>query len=164
MRLCIAAFVTLFAGALAQAGEIVIIQPANKETRSERDLGKSMDKARQHAGKQAAPLFVEDGVLDRGNNADRSSRDAQEYLRPTNTQHSGDENTNIILRSVPLSESEKARQKAAIFVQPAASSATNRACGDVSISVGTIGDKTVVGRNVDVNERGNSAVNVNCRK
>jgi hypothetical protein len=164
VRLRIAAFATLSFCALSFAGEIVIIQPESKETRSEKDLGRTMDKARQHSGKKAAPLVVEEGVLERGNNAERSSRDAQEYLRSTVPQNPGDENTTIILRSAPLTESEKARQKAAAFVQPPGSSATNRACGDVTLSVGTIGDKPVIDRNANVNGRGNSAVNVNCRR
>lgn len=162
MELRIAAIATLSFCALTQAGEIVIIQPANNETRNEKNLGRSMDKARQQSGKQAAPLVVEDGILDRGNNAERSSRDAQDYLRQPTQQRPDDENTTIILRNAPLSDAERARLKATAYAQPAGSSTTNRACGDVSLSVGTIGDKTVIERNV--NERGNSAVNVNCRK
>lgn len=157
------AFATLLVFSLAQAGEIVIIQPAGNETRSEKNAARSAERARQNSGKQASPIIVEEGSANLGSNAVRSSRDAQEYLNPAGPQAPG-ENTTIILRNTPLSDSEKARQKAASYVQPANSSATNRACGDVSLSIGTVGDKAVVDRNVTVNERGNSAVNVNCRK
>ncbi len=164
MNYRIAAVATLLVFAFAQAGEIVIIQPAGKDTRNEKNLGRTTERARQNSGKPAAPIVVEDGALDRGSNAERSSRDAQEYLRPANPQNQAGENTTIILRNAPLTDSEKARQKAASYVQPANSSATNRSCGDVSLSIGTVGDKPVLDRNVTVNERGNSAVNVNCRK
>ena len=158
-----AAFATLLVLSLAQAGEIVIIQPAGNETRSEKNAARTAERARQNAGKAAAPIVVEDGSVSMGSNAVRSSRDAQDYLNPSGSQAPGD-NTTIILRSAPLTDSEKARQKAASYVQPANSSATNRACGEVALSVGTVGDKTVVERSTSVNERGNSAVNVNCRK
>lgn len=164
MNLRMVMFAPLFLFSLAEAGEIVIVQPASSETRNERNLGRTMDKARQNSGKQAAPLVVEDGVLDRGNNAERSSRDAQEYLRPAASQNTGHENTTIILRSAPLTDAEKSRQKAAAFTQPAGSSAVNRACGDVSLSVGMIGDEAVVQRNPNVNQRGNSVVDTSCRK
>jgi hypothetical protein len=159
----IAALATLLVISLAQAGEIVIIQPASNDTRAEKNAARTSERARQNAGKAAGPIIVEDGSANLGSNAVRASRDAQEYLNPANAQGTG-ENTTIILRSAPLSDSEKARQKAASYVQPANSSATNRACGDVSLTIGTVGDKTVIDRNVSVNERGNSAVNVNCRR
>lgn len=164
MILRMAMLAPLFLSTLAQAGEIVIVQPAGNETRNERNLGRTMDRARQNSGKQAAPLVVEDGVLDRGTNAERSSRDAQEYLRPAASQNSGHENTTIILRNVPLTDAEKARQKAAAFSQPAGAPAANRACGDVSLSVGMIGDEAVIQRNANVNQRGNSVVDTSCRK
>lgn len=162
MKVRIATFATLYACALGQAGEIVIIQPASNETRNEKSLGRTMDKARREGGKPAAPLVVEDGMVDRGNNAERSSRDAQDYLRQPVHPSPVDENTTIILRNAPLTEADKLRKKAAAYAQPNGLSATNRACGEVSLSVGTIGDKTVIERNV--NERGNSVVDVNCRK
>ena len=164
MKLRMTVFAPLFISVFAQAGEIVIIQPASNETQSEKNIDRTMDKARQRSGKQAGPLVIEDGVLDRGSNAERSGRDAQEYLRPSPLQNQSEEGTTIILRNAPLTDSEKARQKAAGFVHPSGSSATNRACGDVSLSIGMVGDKAVVERNTNVNERGNSAVNVNCRK
>ena len=165
MKKGIAVFAALFVCLLAQAGEIVILQSESQETRNEKNLDRTMDKARQNAGKQAAPLVIEDGVLDRGGNAERSSRDAQEYLRSADSpKGSGDEKTTIIFRSVPLTESEKSRQKAAAFVPPSGSSVSNRACGDASLTIGTVGDKTVIERTTNVNERGNSSVNVNCRK
>lgn len=158
-------FASLVLCALAQAGEIVILQPLSGETGNEKNLDRTVDRARQRAGKQAAPLVVEDAVLDRGSNAERSSREAREYsLRQAPPQNSGEEGTTVILRSAPISDAEKARQKAVSFVPPGASSLPSRACGDVSLSIGTIGDKAVTERSANVNERGNSAVNVNCRK
>ena len=157
------AFTILFVFSLAQAGEIVIIQPAGGETRSERNAARTAERARQNSGEAATPIVIEDVSVNLGSNAVRSSRDAQEYLNPIGSQGRGD-NTTIILRNAPLTDSEKARQRAASYVQPENLSATNRACGDVSLSVGTIGDKVVVERNISVNERGNSAVNTNCRK
>ncbi|MEI7431978.1 MAG: hypothetical protein WCL27_16125 [Betaproteobacteria bacterium] len=159
----IIAFAILLVFSVSHAGEIVIIQPAGNETRSEKNSARTAERARQNSGKQAGPIIVEDGSVNMGSNAVRSSRDAQDYLNPAGSQTPGD-NTTIIMRSAPLSDSEKARQKAASYVQPSSSSATNRACGDVSLSVGTVGDKMVVDRNITVNERGNSAVNVNCRR
>lgn len=163
MRPCLAVFASFFVCACALSGEI-IIQPAGQGTRNEKALDRTMDKARQHAGKQAAPVVIENGMVDRGNNAERSSRDAQDYLRPAVSQPQTDENLTIILRNAPPSESEKSRQKAAAYLQPSGSSSTSR-CGEVALTVGTIGDQTVVDRNVktSVTERGNSAINVNCR-
>lgn len=158
-----AVLATLLVFSFSQAGEIVIIQPAGNETRSERNAARTTERARQNSGKTAAPIVIEDGNVSIGSGAIRASRDAQDYLDPAGAQAPG-ENTTIILRNAPLTDSEKARQKAASYVQPANSSANQRACGEVSLSVGTIGDKTVIEKNSTVNERGNSAVNVNCRK
>ena len=158
------AAILLLVCAFAQAGEIIIIQPAGKESRNEKEAARSAEMARQRSGKPAGPIVVEDGLVDGGSKAQRSSREAQGYLRSSGAPPPEEEKTTIILRSVPLSDAEKSRQRAASYVQPTNSSATNRACGDVSLSIGTVGDKTVVDRNVTVNERGNSAVNVNCKK
>ena len=155
--------ILLAGSALVQAGEIIIVQPAGKDSRSEKAAARSAEMAKQRSGRAASPIIIEDGSLDSGSKAQRSSQDAQEYLRSA-PPASPDDKTTIILRSAPQSDAEKARQKAASYVQPANSSANSR-CGDVALTVGTIGDKTVVEqRNVTVNERGNSAVNVNCRK
>lgn len=158
-----AALATLLVFSLAEAGEIVIIQPASNDTRAEKNAARTSERARHNSGKASGPIVVEEGSANLGSNAARTSRDAQDYLNPANAQGPG-ENTTIILRSAPLSDSEKARQKAAAYVQPANSSATHRTCGDVSLTIGTVGDKTVIDRNGSVNERGNSAVNVNCRR
>lgn len=163
MTLQTLAFSAAFLVSFAEAGEI-IIQPASNQTRTEKEASRSATSARQRLDGQKAPVVIEDGTLDGGSRAQRSSQDAQEYLRSSGGQAPSDEKTTIILRSVPLSDSEKSRQRAASYVQPSGSSATQRACGDVSLTVGSIGDKTTVDRNVVVNERGNSAVNVNCKK
>lgn len=149
--------------AMAQAGEIVIVQPAGQDSRSEKAAARASEQARQRAGKAAGPIVIEDGALDAGSKAQRVSKDAQEYLRSPSPGAS-DDRTTIILRSAPPSDAEKARQKAASYVQPGNTSANSR-CGDVALTIGTIGDKTAAEqKNVTVNERGNSAVNVNCRK
>lgn len=159
-----AAFTTLLLFSSAYAGEIVIIQPAGQESRSEKESSRMADKARQRSSQQTGPIIIEDGETNRGSDAERASREAQEYQRTPGGQSQPGDTTTIILRSVPLSDAEKARQKAASYVQPAGSSASNRPCGDVSLTIGTVGDKTVIERKANVNERGNSAVNVNCRK
>ena len=148
---------------MAQAGEIIIVQPPGQDSRSEKAAARASEQARQRAGKAAGPLVIEDGALEAGSKAQRASQDAREYLRPQSPGAS-EERTTIILRSTPQSDAEKSRQKAASYVQPGSTSANSR-CGDVALTIGTIGDKTIVEqRNVTVNERGNSAVNVNCRK
>jgi hypothetical protein len=77
-----ATFATLLLFSLAQAGEIVIIQPASKDSRTEKEAARSSEKARQRSGKQAGPIIVEDGSLDGGSKAQRSSQDAQWITSP----------------------------------------------------------------------------------
>lgn len=146
---------------LAQAGEI-IIQSAGTQTRTEKEASRSATSARNRVDGKKAPVIIEDGSVDSGSQAQRLGQDAQEYLRSGGASAS-DEKTTIILRNAPQSDADKSRQRAAAYV-PGNNAANNRACGDVSITVGAIGDKTVVDRNTSVNERGNSAVNVNCKK
>lgn len=146
---------------LAQAGEI-IIQQGGTQTRAEKEASRSATSARNRVDGKKAPVVIEDGAVDSGSQAQRLSQDAQEYLR-SGSSPASDEKTTIILRSAPQSDADKSRQRAAAYV-PGNNAASNRACGDVSITVGAIGDKTVVDRNTSVNERGNSAVNVNCKK
>lgn len=151
----------LFPLSLVWAGEIVIIQPAGNETRSEKAATRSADQARRYTSGQSEPIVVEDGEVQRGSASERSSRDAQDYLRSPGDQ-TGE--TTIILRSAPLNDAEKARQRAASYVQSPGALPGGRPCGDVSLTIGTVGDKTVVERNGSVNARGNSVVNANCRK
>ncbi|WP_319242180.1 hypothetical protein [uncultured Propionivibrio sp.] len=146
---------------LAQAGEI-IIQPGGTQTRTEKEASRSAASARSRVDGRKAPVVIEDGSVDSGSQAQRLSQDAQEYMRSGGAPAS-DEKTTIILRNAPQSDADKSRQRAAAYV-PGSNAANSRACGDVSITVGAIGDKTVVDRNISVNERGNSAVNVNCKK
>ncbi len=162
MKPYLVALALLLGISFARAGEIVIIQPAGKESRSERNAERSAETARQYQGKRKEmPILIEDGAQDVGSGAQRASREAQDYLRGAPAE---EEKTTIILRNAPPGEAEKARQKAAAYVQPGATANRNRNCSEVSLSVGTIGDKPVSDRNVTVNEKGNTSVNVNCRK
>lgn len=162
MKPYLVALALLLGISFARAGEIVIIQPAGKESRNERNAERSAEMARQYQGTHKnTPILIEDGTQEFGSGAQRSSREAQDYLRGAPAE---EENTTIILRNAPPGEAEKLRQKAATYVQPGATANRNRNCSEVSLSLGTIGDKPASDRNATVNERGNTSVNVNCRK
>ena len=172
MKVRIVLFAALLGCLHAYAGEIVIIQPAEKATRNEREptrtereVGRTSDKARQYAtGKGGStPVVIEEGAPARAlDKNEQSIRDAQDYLR-SGSGASGRDDTTIILRSAPPSETEKLRQKARSYVAPANAPRTGRNCGDVSISVGTIGEGPGAERSANVVEKGNSAVSVNCK-
>ena len=172
MKVRIVLVAALFGCLCAYAGEIIIIQPAENSSRnerepsrSEREVGRTSDKARQYAtGKGGAtPVVIEEGAparpLDRN---EQSIRDAQNYLR-SGSSTSGTEGTTIILRSAPPSETEKLRQKARSYIAPATASRTGKNCGEASTSVGMIGEGAGAEHSANVVEKGNSAVNVNCK-
>ena len=172
MKVRIVSFAALLGCLCAYAGEIVIIQPAEKgsrnerePSRTEREVGRTSDKARQYAAGKggATPVVIEEGAptrpLDRN---EQSIRDAQDYLR-SGSGASGKESTTIILRAAPPSETEKLRQKARSYIAPANAPRTGKNCGDASISVGTIGEGVGAEHSANVVEKGNSAVNVNCK-
>lgn len=163
MKPYLVALTFLLGFSFVRAGEIVIIQPSGKENRNERNADRSAEMARQYQKRSEQPILIEDGTRDAGSGAQRASREAQDYLRNAPAA-AGEEQTVIILRSAPPPEAEKSRQKAASYIQPNNTVNKNRNCSDVSLSVGTIGDKPVSDRNVTVNDRGNTTVNVNCRK
>ncbi len=162
MIIRILAIAALLPFSFVRAGEIIIVQPAGNETRSEKTAASSADRARLNLSQQGAPIIISDGEVERGSSAEQSTREAQEYLRTPGDQ--GAETTTIILRNAPLNDAERARQRAAAYVHPPGALPGGRPCGDVSLSIGTIGDKTVVERSGGVNARGNSVVNANCRK
>lgn len=173
MKVRIAMFAAFLGCLAAYAGEIVIIQPAEKDTRStreptrsERELGRTMDKARQYGGTgSAAPIVIDEASGSRPlDKAEQSIRDAQDYLRSGSGSAgmSGMGGTTVILRAVPPSETEKLRQKARSYVAPENAGRTVT-CGEVSNTVGTIGGLAGNERTSSVSEKGNSAVNVNCK-
>ena len=159
-------FALLLGFSLARAGEIIILQPQGKESRSERNAARTSETARRNLGKSGADaVVIEDGVLDAGSGAQRASREARDYLRSNDTSAPGDERTTIILRNAPPGDAEKSRQKAAAYVQPGNTATRNQPnCGDVTLSVGTIGDRATPDRKVTITEKGNTSVNLNCRK
>lgn len=164
----------LFGCLPAAAGEIIIIQPVEKgvkgdrePTRNERELGHSLEKARQYGGKGSTnTVVIENGEPVRSlDKTEQSIRDARDYVRPGRDQPgvAGVEGTTIILRVAPQSEVERQRQKARSYIAPVNSTQTGRDCGQASTSVGMIGEGPGAERSVNVVEKGNSAVNVNCK-
>lgn len=153
----------------AYAGEIVIIQSPDSSrsvrepSRSERELGRTMDKARQHVTGGAAPVVIDDSTGTRlQDSTEQSIRDAQDYLRPATGSATPDTGgTTVILRAAPT-ETEKVRQKARSYVVPEAGSKTVATC-EVGNTVGTIGGVAGNERTTNVIEKGNSAVIVHCK-
>ena len=175
MKVRIALFAALLGCLAAVAGEIVIIQPAEKDpraiheqSRSERELGRTMDKARSHAGTGSqTPIVIDDNtgtrLLDR---SEQSIRDAQDYLRPgSGVSGSGANSTTVILRSAPPGETEKLRSKARSYIASDNPARPGKNCSEVVNTVGTIGEGSSSDRNIVVNvsEKGNSSVNVDCK-
>lgn len=160
----------------ALAGEIIIVQPGDttsrsgrEPSRSERELGRTMEDARQHAGRGSGStvVIIDSGKPTRGiDRAEQSMREAQDYLRPGGgtaaTTNSGD--TAIIINSAPASDAERMRSKARSYVTEGAGRSVPK-CGEVTNQVGMIGDGGGTGRNTSIsaNEKGNMAVIVNCK-
>lgn len=173
MKVRIAMFAALLGCFHAHAGEIIIVQPAERNprtvrepTRSEHELGRSMDQARQYGGKSSSTaVIVEDGTPTRPlDKTEQSIRDAQNYLQGSEAPGAaGTEGTTIILRAAPPSEAERLRQKARSYAAPATAARSGRNCGEVSTQVGMIGEGPGAERSANVSEKGNSAVNVNCK-
>lgn len=171
MKVRIAACAALFGSLCVQAGEIVIVVPAEtsarserEPTRSERELGRTMDKARQYGGKGgAAPVVIEEGAPARPfDKTEQSIRDAQGYLRP-GAETPATDGVTIILRSAPTSETEKLRQKARAQIAPSNPSRSATPCTNSVNTVGTIGEGAGAERSAHVVEKGNSAVNTQCK-
>jgi len=173
MRDRIFAVATLLGCFAAFAGEIVIVQPAEKDsrsvreqTRSERELDRTMDKARRYGGGAAStPVFIDEtGDSRLRDHTDQSIRDAQDYLRPGSGEDgmSGTGGTTIILRAAPPSETEKLRQKARSYLAPESAARGGKNC-EVANTVGTIGEGVGTEHSSNVIEKGNSAVIVNCK-
>lgn len=162
----------------ALAGEIIILQPGETATtprsgrepsRSERELGRTMEDARQHAGRSSGStvVIIDSGKPTRGiDRAEQSMREAQDYLRPggggASTMNAGD--TAVIINSAPASDAERMRSKARSYIAPEGGRGVTK-CGEVTNQVGMIGDGGPTGRNTSVsaNEKGNMAVIVNCK-
>lgn len=171
MKVRLAVSAALLGCLAAYAGEIVIIQPAEKDTRSvreptrsERELARTMGKARQQAGTGGTTVIVGEEASRRSlDNAEQSIHDAQDYLRPGGGtgNHSAPGDAAVILRATPQSDTERLRQKARSYIadNPARSGKT---C-EVVNTVGTIGEGSGAERSTNVIEKGNSAVIVNCR-
>lgn len=153
----------------AQAGEIVIVQPtaappAARETRTEKELGRTMDRARQNAGKSSGTTVVveEDGkerALDR---TEKSMREARDYLRPGGDAQSADGAT-VILRAAPPSEAERMRQKARSYVTPSGGARMGKNCAEATTQVGMIGEGAGAERSGNVVEKGNYSVTTGCK-
>lgn len=174
MRARILAVATLLGCLAAYAGEIVIIQQSAEKdarsvrepTRSERELGRTMDKARHYGGTGgAAPVIInETGEARPLDKTEQSIRDAQDYIRPGGGAEgmAGMGGTTIILRAVPPSETDKLRQKARSYATPDAAR-SSKTCAGAANTVGTIGEGVGTEQSSNVSEKGNSTVNPNCK-
>lgn len=154
----------------AQAGEIVILQPAPQSSRSEQQADRAVDKARQKAGRPGAGtttlIVTDDPALATpaaprsrsAENAERSMQDADDYLRPSTSGGTvTKDGTTVILRSAP-SDAGQARQKARSYLQSDEDAPQTRKCVVVN-EVGMIGGV----KSDHVVEKGSSAVMMQCR-
>lgn len=156
---------------VAVAGEIIILDKSGKEARvlevdpdaSDRGSERAMKKARRQAGKTAPETTViltdESGLPVEPGDAEAAARSASEYLRPNSASTAGTGKA-AILRTVPVSESERSRQRARSYVLPSqvASQQRPRDCSaNVNNQVGTVGDGASSG---GVVETGSSHVNL----
>ena len=148
----------------AGAGEIIIIQPEDpSKTRSERNLDRSMSKARQQAGVEQPVTVIEEG------SQPGTAEQAGEMLRGARSRRGAgadnpdsSDNTVIIMRAAPPpTGAEKAVSKARGYA--GTKDRMGRNCGEVATSVGTIGEGEGATQSAKVIEKGNSAVNPNCR-
>lgn len=173
MKVRIAIYATLLGCLAAQAGEIVIIQPAEKDprsvrepTRSERELGRTMDKARNYGGTGGGlPVIIDETAGPRPQDRTEDAiREAQDYLRsgagPSGMSGMGG-TTTIILRAAPTSETEKLRQKARSY-SPPDNASRGKNCPESANTVGSIGDGASADRS-SVSEKGNSVVSTGCK-
>lgn len=156
----------------ALSGEIVFTQPGQPQqtqppakprepSRSERELDRTLDKARQRAGKSGG--VQEGGVSQRPlDKAEQAIQEAQDYLRPGGDA-AGTETTTVILRNAPPSDAEKARLKARGYVTPATAGKPGHNCGEAATAVGMIGEGPGAERSANVFEKGNASVNTQCK-
>ena len=157
------------------AGEILILQPApgDGQSRNSRESERAMDKARQHGGKHGSGMTTiilgdepaQKRDLERSKEAAQdASREAREYLRPVPGDGMG-EGTAVILRTVPVRESERLQQRARSYVAPNVvannppnSVAVRKECvTSASSQIGMIGEGPGATRG-NVLERGTSSV------
>lgn len=156
--------------AVVGAGEILILQPApgDNASRAARESERAMDKARQHAGKAGAgmtTIIIGDEQPAQKRNLDRTkeaaqeaSQEAREYLRPNSGEGMG-EGTTVIVRPVPLRETERLQQRARSYVAPVNAGVRKDCVGNVGNQIGMIGEGTGAVRG-NVLERGSSSVEV----
>lgn len=151
----------------AAGGEILILQPASQDgiSRNERESERAMDKARQQAGKTGkgvTTIILSDDDVEKRRSAARAeeaSQDARDYLRPSPSGMSG-EGATVILRSVPLSESERMQQRARTYVVPPPAPVARKDCSaNAANQLGMIGEGQGATRSGTVSERGSSNVN-----
>jgi hypothetical protein len=161
----------------AGAGEIIILQPVPKEGQviqispetSDRGSERALNKARRQAGKSTpgTTIILTDDSSAPGSvsdNAEESARSASEYVRPTPPPQAVGPGGTVILRSVPITDSDRARQRARAYVVPAAGPQAGvqrpRECGgSVNNQVGTVGDGAGANQG-GVLETGSSNVNL----
>lgn len=158
----------------AGAGEIIILQPAPKEGQviqispgtSDRGSERALNKARRQAGKPTPGTTIiltddpsQGSVAD---NAEETARSASEYVRPTPPPQAVGPGGTVILRSVPMTDSDRARQRARAYVVPAPQAGAQRPkeCGGyVNNQVGTVGEGSGANQG-GVLETGSSHVNL----
>lgn len=151
-------------GVSLQAGEILILQPADsgQGSRSAREARALDDRAREQAG-QVVPgaqyiLVPEAGApVPAPGSAERMRQDARSYVQPAAVGDSPPQ-----LQAVPLSEAGRARLKASSYATDADRS-KSRNCGAAANNVGTIGEGTGALKSEVAVEKGGSAVNPKCR-
>lgn len=158
----------------AVAGEIIIgpspapqqqATPREREaSRSERELGRSLGKAREYAGTGGSAVVVEDGKSPRQlDKTERAMREAQDYLRSGGEAPAGSTEGTVTLRAAPLSDAERARLKARSYAAGDAPRTTRNCSEAAATQVGMIGEGAGAAKSGNVVEKGNSAVIVNCR-
>ncbi len=156
--------------AVVGAGEILILQPApgDNASRTARESERAMDKARQHAGKAGSgmtTIIIGDEQPAQKRNLDRTkeaaqeaAQEAREYLRPSSGDGAAD-GTTVIVRPVPVRETERLQQRARSYVAPVNAGARRDCGGNVGNQIGMIGEGAGAIRG-NVLERGSSSVEV----
>jgi hypothetical protein len=146
-----------------QAGSI-IIEPTPQGSRSKLSAEQSAKKAHQRSRgiAQKETIIIMDAPTENSmtDQAEQYRREAREYLDPPSSGMGMDGDTTVILRSVPPSSAEVARQKARSYV---ASSTRSKTCAtNAANDVGMIGDGSNSG-NVSSVSTGGSTIVVRCK-
>lgn len=156
----------------ALGGEIVFTQPGQSQqgtakprsepSRSEREVDRTLEKARQKVGRGSG-IPVEEAAPRPLDKAEQAIREAQDYLRPGGEAPTGMEGTTVILKNAQPSDAERARLKARGYIAPAAAGKGTHNCGEAATAVGMIGEGPGAERSANVFEKGNSSVNTQCK-